>query len=175
MLIAFEGTAPAVGERVFIAPTAVLVGDVVVGEGSSIWFGAVLRGDLGPIRIGPDCNIQDNVVIHAETGRGTVLEERVSVGHGAILHDCRIGRSSLIGMGAVVLDGARIGPESIVGAGSVVREGFEVPARSLAAGTPASVRKPLEGAAADWIARGAQDYLDLVARYRGNFRILDER
>ena len=173
MLIAFEGIAPTIGENGFIAPTAVILGDVVIEDGVSVWFGAVLRGDLGPIRIGADSNIQDNVVVHAESARGTVLEDRVTVGHGAILHDCWIGRSSLIGMGAVVLDGARVGPESIVGAGSVVREGSEVPARSLAAGTPAKVRKPLEGAAADWIARGAQDYIDLVARYRGRYRILD--
>ena len=173
MLIAFEGIAPTLDGDVFIAPTAVVLGDVVLGDGVSVWFGAVLRGDLGPIRVGADSNIQDNVVIHAESGHGTVLEERVSIGHGAILHDCWIGRSSLIGMGAVVLDGARVGPESIIGAGSVVREGCEVPARSLAAGTPASVRKPLEGVAADWIARGAQDYIDLRARYRGNYRILD--
>ncbi len=173
MLIAFEGTAPKIGGNVFIAPTAVILGDVVIEDGVSVWFGAVLRGDLGPIRVGADSNIQDNVVIHAESEHGTVLEDRVTVGHGAILHDCWIGRSSLIGMGAVVLDGARIGPESIIGAGSVVREGCEVPARSLAAGTPASVRKPLEGTAADWIARGAQDYIDLMARYRGNYRILE--
>ncbi len=173
MLIAFEGIAPTIGENVFIAPTAVILGDVVIEDGVSVWFGAVLRGDLGPIRIGAESNVQDNVVIHAETRRGTVLEDRVSVGHGAILHDCWIGRSSLIGMGAVVLDGARIGPESVIGAGSVVREGCTVPARSLAVGTPASVRKPIEGTAADWVARGAQDYIDLRARYRGNYRILE--
>ena len=172
MLIEFEGKTPTVAESAFIAPTAVLLGDVVVEDGASIWFGAVLRGDLGPIRIGAESNVQDNVVIHAETARGTVLEPRVTIGHGAILHDCWIGRSSLIGMGAVVLDGARIGAESIIGAGSVVREGFEIPPRSLAAGTPASLRKPIEGNAAEWVERAAQDYIDLVARYRGNHRIV---
>lgn len=173
VLIEFEGLSPKVAESAFIAPTAVLLGDVEVGEGASVWFGAVLRGDLGPIRVGAESNIQDNVVMHAETETGTVLEERVTIGHGAILHDCWIGRKSLIGMGAVVLDGARVGPESIVGAGSVVREGFEVPARMLAVGAPATNKKPLEGAAAEWIERGAQDYIDLVKRYRGRFRVLD--
>ena len=114
VLIEFEGLSPKVAESAIIAPTAVLLGDVEIGEGASIWFGAVLRGDMGPIRVGAESNVQDNVVVHAETETGTVLEERVTVGHGAILHDCWIGRSSLIGMGAVVLDGARVGPESII-------------------------------------------------------------
>lgn len=165
-LLEFEGRKPIIADGVFLAPTAVLIGDVEVADGASIWFGAVLRGDLGPIRVGAESNIQDNVVIHAETGRGTVLEERVTIGHGVILHDCWIGRSCIIGMNAVVLDGARVGPESVVGAGSVVREGFEVPACTLAVGTPAAVKRTLEGNAADWVDRGAQDYIDLVKRYR---------
>ncbi len=173
VLVEFEGISPTVAATAFVAPTAVLVGDVHVGAGASIWFGAVLRGDLGPIRIGADANVQDNVVIHAETGNGTVLEDRVTVGHGAILHDCWIGAASLIGMNAVVLDGARVGPEAIVAAGSVVREGFEVPARTLAAGAPAVIKRSLEGEAARWIERGAQDYIDLVQRYRANHRVLD--
>ncbi len=173
VLVEFEGVTPDVDETAFLAPTAVLVGDVHVGAGASVWFGAVLRGDLGPIRIGADANVQDHVVIHAETGNGTVLEDGVTVGHGAILHDCWIGRASLIGMNAIVLDGARVGPEAIVAAGSVVREGFEVPARTLAAGAPAANKKAIEGEAARWIERGAQDYVDLVARYRGNWRVLD--
>ena len=162
----FEGRTPKIAATAFVASTAVLVGDVEIGAGASIWFGAVLRADLGPIRIGAGSNIQDNVVIHAETSNGTRLEERVTVGHGAILHDCRVGRASVIGMGAVLLDGSRIGPESVVAAGSVVREGFEVPTRTLAAGAPATIKKPLEGAAADWIERGAEDYIELVKRYR---------
>ncbi len=173
MLIEFEGIQPTVADTAFLAPTAVLVGDVHVAGGASIWFGAVLRGDFGPIRIGADANVQDNVVIHAETGNGTVLEDRVTIGHGAILHDCWIGAASLIGMSAVVLDGARVGPEAIVAAGSVVREGFEIPARTLAAGTPAAIKKALEGEAARWIERGAQYYIDLVARYRGNWRVVE--
>ena len=174
MLIEFEGHVPRVAASAFIAPTAVLLGDVEVADGVSVWFGAVLRGDFGPIRVGAESNIQDNAVIHTETAKGTTLEERVTVGHGAILHDCWIGRSCVIGMGAVLLDGARIGPESIIGAGSVVREGFEVPARTLAVGTPAANKKQLVGNAADWVDRGAQDYVDLVKRYRaGGYRVID--
>ncbi len=173
VLIEFEGKRPRIADSAFIAPTAVLLGDVEVGEGASIWFGAVLRGDMGPITIGPNCNVQDNVVIHAETANGTVLEENVTIGHGAVLHDCWVGRSSLIGMSAVVLDGARVGPEAIVGAGSVVREGFEVPERMLAVGSPAVNRKKIEGNAAHWIERGAQDYIDLVKRYGGEFRVIE--
>ena len=102
-----------------------------------------------------------------------MLEDRVTIGHGAILHDCWIGAASLIGMSAVVLDGARVGAEAIVAAGSVVREGFEVPARMLAAGAPAANKKVLEGEAARWIERGAEDYVKLVERYLGNWQVMD--
>src|SRR6186713_1833526 len=98
MLVEFEGRRPRVAKSAFLAPTAVLLGDVQVAENASIWFGAVLRADLAPIRIGSSSNIQDNVVIHADSTEGTFLEERVTVGHGAILHDCWIGKDSLIGI-----------------------------------------------------------------------------
>jgi carbonic anhydrase/acetyltransferase-like protein (isoleucine patch superfamily) len=98
MLVEFEGRRPRVAKSAFLAPTAVLLADVQVGENASIWFGAVLRADLAPIRIGSSSNIQDNVVIHADSTEGTFLEERVTVGHGAILHDCWIGKDSLIGI-----------------------------------------------------------------------------
>jgi gamma-carbonic anhydrase len=172
VLIEFEGKRPRVASTAFVAHTAVLLGDVEVAENASIWFGAVLRGDFGPIRIGPGCNVQDNVVIHAETGQGTVLQERVTVGHGAILHDCWIGKDSLIGMGAILLDRSRIGTGSLVGAGSVVKERFEVPDGTLAVGNPAINKKKLEGNSADWVARGADDYLRLIKRYADSSRIL---
>ena len=172
MLVEFEGRRPRIADTAFLAPTAVLIGDVEVLDEASIWFGAVLRGDLGPIRIGPGCNIQDNVVIHAETMTGTVLEDRVTVGHGAILHDCWIGKNSLIGMGAILLDRSRVGRGSLVAAGSVLKERFEVPEQMLAVGNPATNKKKLEGNAAEWVARGAEDYLTLVQRYRGRYRVL---
>jgi carbonic anhydrase/acetyltransferase-like protein (isoleucine patch superfamily) len=172
VLVELEGRRPHIAASAFIAPTAVLVGDVEVGENASVWFGAVLRADLAPIRIGPACNVQDNVVIHAETDQGTVLVERVTVGHGAILHDCWIGKDALIGMGAILLDRARVGAGALVGAGSVVKERFEVPAGMLAVGNPAVNKKRLEGTAAEWVARGADDYLQLVRRYAGRYRVL---
>jgi carbonic anhydrase/acetyltransferase-like protein (isoleucine patch superfamily) len=172
VLIEFEGNRPRIASSAFVAHTAVLLGDVEVAENASIWFGAVLRGDFGPIRIGPGCNVQDNVVIHAETGQGTMLQERVTVGHGAILHDCWIGKDSLIGMGAILLDRSRIGTGSLVGAGSVVKERFEVPDGTLAVGNPAINKKKLEGNSADWVARGADDYLRLIKRYADSSRVL---
>lgn len=172
VLVEFEGKRPRIAASAFVAPTAVLLGDVEVGENASIWFGAVLRGDLAPIRIGPGCNVQDNVVIHSETEQGTVLQERVTVGHGAILHDCWIGKDTLIGMGAILLDRSHIGSGCLVGAGSVVKERFEVPDGTLAVGNPATNKKKLEGNAAEWVARGADDYLHLIKRYAGGYRVL---
>jgi len=172
ILIEFENKRPRVAASAFVAPNAVMIGDVDVGENSSIWFGAVLRGDLAPIKIGPSCNLQDNVVVHSETEQGTVLQERVTVGHGAILHDCWIGRDTLIGMGAVLLDRSRIGAGCLVGAGSVVKERFEVPDGMLVVGNPAVIKKKLEGNAAEWVARGADDYLHLIKRYAAGYRVL---
>ena len=175
VLVEFEGKRPRIAATAFIAPTAVLIGDVEVAENASIWFGAVLRGDLAPIRVGPGCNIQDNVVVHSETENGTVLEERVTVGHGAILHDCWIGKNTLIGMGAVLLDRSHIGSGCLIAAGSVVKERFEVPDGMLVAGNPAVTKKKLEGNAAEWVARGADDYLHLIKRYAGGYRMLTDR
>lgn len=172
VIVEFEGRRPRIAESAFVAPTAVLLGDVEVGENASIWFGAVLRADFAPIRIGPGCNVQDNVVIHAETEQGTVLEDRVTVGHGAILHDCWIGKGALIGMGAILLDRSRVGSRSLVGAGSVLKEGFVVPDGTLAIGNPAVNKKALEGKATEWVARGADDYLQLIKRYAGHYRVL---
>jgi carbonic anhydrase/acetyltransferase-like protein (isoleucine patch superfamily) len=172
VIIEFEGRRPRIAPSAFLAPTAVLLGDVEVGENASIWFGAVLRADYAGIRIGPGCNIQDNVVVHAETEQGTYLEERVTVGHGAILHDCWIGKDALIGMGAILLDRSRVGARALIGAGSVVKERFEVPEETLAIGNPAVNKKKLEGRAAEWVARGADDYLKLIKRYAGNYRVL---
>ncbi len=166
VIVPFEGRLPRIAASAFIAQTAVLVGDVEIGEGASVWFGAVLRGDLGPIKIGARSNVQDNCVIHSETAEGTVLGEDVTIGHGAVLHDCRIGRGSLVGIKATVLDHAQIGEEVLIAAGSVVLAGFVAPDRSLVAGIPAVVKRTLEGDAASWVARAADDYTALQQRYR---------
>ncbi len=173
MLIEFEGKTPQVHESVFLAENAVLIGDVVVEEEASIWYGVVLRGDQSFIRVGPAVNVQDNTVIHADTEIGTILEERVSIGHGAVLHDTRICAGSMVGMNATLLHGSVIGAGSLVGAGSVVREGFEAPDGSVVAGVPAKVLKQIEGNAADWLIKGTDGYLDLKQRYAATARLVE--
>ncbi len=174
MLIEFEGRRPQVHESAFLAPTAVLIGDVVIGREASVWFGVVLRADLSAIRIGAYTNIQDNTVIHSDTEDGTVLGELVTVGHGAVLHDTTIGDRCMVGMKATLLHGSKIGAGSLIAAGSVVREGFEVPPGSIAAGIPAKVLKPLEGNAAAWLDRASEGYLELSKRYRSGARTIGE-
>ena len=171
IILEFQGRSPRIAASAFIAPNAVLVGDVEIGEATSVWFGAVLRADFGPIRIGKDCNVQDNVVAHAESPtEGLVVEDRVTVGHCAILHGAHIGRGCLIGMGAILLSGSRIGAGSFIAAGSVVREGAVIPAHTLAAGNPAVSKRKLDGRAAEWVALGADSYLALVQKYREGSR-----
>ena len=140
---------------------------MVIGDECSIWFGAVLRADLGPIRIGAHTNIQDNCVIHSETAAGTTVGERVTVGHGAVLHDCVIGDGSVIGMKSVLLVGCKIGGEALIAAGSVVRENDQVPDRVVVAGVPAKVKKELGGGALEFLERGHKDYLYLLRHYAG--------
>ena len=142
---------PRIAASAFIAPNATIVGDVEIADNVSIWFGAVLRGDFAPICIGRNCNIQDNVVAHAESREtGLVLNENVTVGHSAILHGELIEKDCLIGMGAILLSGSVIGAGSMVAAGSVVREYCKIPPNCLAAGNPAEVKKALQGNAARW-------------------------
>jgi carbonic anhydrase/acetyltransferase-like protein (isoleucine patch superfamily) len=167
MLIEFDGKRPRVGDEVFIAPTAVLIGDVQVGDRASIWFGAVLRGDFGGrIIVGAGCSVQDNVTIHVYGDVSTVLEENVTVGHGAVLEGCHIGAGSVIGMNAVVLPRARVGEQVMVAAGTVIPEGMEIPSRVLVAGVPAQIKKKLSGNALEWVGTAALDYQRIQARYR---------
>lgn len=165
-IVTFKGKTPRIGEGAFVAPTASLIGDVEVGAGASVWFGAVLRGDEAGIRIGAHTSVQDNVVIHVYKGHDTVIEDRVTIGHGAILEACHVGRGALIGMNAVVLDRAKIGQRAVVAAGSVVLEDQEIPADVLAAGVPAKVKKPLEGSAKTWSEISADAYVRLASDYR---------
>src|SRR5215470_13153945 len=144
-IVTYNGKTPRIGKGAFIAPTAALIGDVEIGDGASVWFGAVLRGDEAGIRIGAHTSVQDNVVIHVSEGLDTVIEDHVTIGHGAILEGCHIGTRALIGMNAVVLDKASVGARALVAAGSVVLEGQHVPEASLVAGAPAKVKKKLEG------------------------------
>lgn len=168
MLVEFEGYRPQVSPRAFIAPTAVLIGNVVVEDDASVWYGAVLRADHGEqgIVVGAGSSVQDNCVIHVATDKGTTIGKGVTVGHGAILEGCDIEDGALVGMNAVVLDHARLGARSLLAAGSTVLVGMEIPPDTLAAGSPARAKKSIEGGARWWIERSAAHYVDLARRYR---------
>ncbi len=127
----------------FIAPTAQIMGDVTIGEDSSIWYGTVVRGDESSIRIGRGSNIQDNSVVHTDVVYGVSIGDHVTIGHGCIIHGCEIGDETLVGMGAIVMDGARIGKRCIVAAGSLVLGGTQIPEGSMVMGSPAKVKRPL--------------------------------
>jgi carbonic anhydrase/acetyltransferase-like protein (isoleucine patch superfamily) len=165
MLITYNGKTPRVSEKAFLAPDATLIGDVTVEEGASIWFGARLRGDFGKIVIGACSSVQDNAVIHVLPGGATILEEHVTVAHGAVLHNCTLRKGCVVGMNAVVMDNAVIGEQAIVAAGSVVADGAEIPARHLAAGTPAVTKKELSGKALWWVEASSAAYVQLAENY----------
>lgn len=141
MIIDFEGLSPKIHPTAFIAPGAMIIGDVTIGEDSGVWFNCVLRADIDRIEIGARSNIQDGTVIHLDTGIPTIVGDDVTIGHAAIIHACTIGDGALIGMGAIILSGATIGEEAIVAAGTLVREGQDIPPRAVAMGVPAQVRR----------------------------------
>lgn len=168
MIYEFDSLRPWLAESVFVAPSADVIGNVVVGEHSSIWFGAVLRADSGAenaLRIGERTSVQDNCVIHVSTHRGTVIGNDVTIGHGAILEACTIHDRALIGMNAVVLEDVEVGEGALVAAGSVLTAGTRVPPGVLVAGTPARIKKEIAGDSAWWIARSAEHYVELAERY----------
>ncbi len=142
-LIPFLGTAPRVAEDVFVAEGAMVIGDVTIGRGSSVWYNAVIRADFERIEIGQNSNIQDTATLHADAGYPCILEDEVTIGHGAVVHGCHVGRGALVGINAVVLNGAEIGEGAIVGGGAVVGAGKRIPPRSLAVGVPAKVVREL--------------------------------
>lgn len=167
ILLPFRGKSPRIAESAFIAPNAVIIGDVVVEEEASVWFGAVLRGDdpENGIVVGARSSVQDNCVIHVGNWGPTIIGPQVTVGHGAVFESCTIGEGSLIGMNAVILQKAEIGRECVIAALSVVMEGAIIPDRSVVAGAPGRVRKTLEGSAAEWVTRSAGHYVDLSRSY----------
>ena len=165
-----SGKRPTVHPDAYIAPTAVLIGDVEVGAGASVWFGAVLRGDEAAIKVGEGANIQDNVVVHCAHDLPTLIERNASVGHSALLEGCVVEQGALVGMGATMLQRSRLGAGSMLAAGAVLGEGKSVPAGHLAAGVPATVRKPLDGSAQSWVGTTAKHYQDRAVRYRANLR-----
>lgn len=165
-LIVHHGVRPAVHPSAWIADGAWLIGAVEVGEESSVWFNAVLRGDINAVRVGRRTNIQDGSVLHVTKEYPVVVGDEVTVGHMAMVHGCRIGARSLIGMNAVVLDNAEVGEQSLVAAGALVRENFRVPAGTLVAGVPARVVRDLTDEEKDGIVRSAANYVGYAASYR---------
>jgi carbonic anhydrase/acetyltransferase-like protein (isoleucine patch superfamily) len=156
---------PRIHPDAFVAPTATIVGDVDVGAGASVWFGAVLRGDESWIRVGAGSSIQDNAVVHCSHDLPTVVGENVTVGHSALLEGCVIGDDALVGMGSIALQRSRLGAGSILAAGSLLREGQEIPAGKLAAGMPAEVKKDVESSSR-WRGRPTRVYRELASEYR---------
>ena len=164
MIMEFDGKVPKLGESVFVADNAMVIGDVEIGARSNIWFNTIVRGDVNTIRIGSDVNIQDACVLHVEKDLYPLfIEDGVALGHRAVVHGCRIKKGSLIGIGAIVLNGAEVGEESIVGAGAVVTPNTIIPPRTLALGTPAKPVRSLD-----------EKDLQMIRRTIGNYQTLKE-
>ena len=162
----FGGKSPVIGRAVFLADTASVIGDVEIGDETSIWYGTVIRGDVMPIRIGARTSVQDNTVVHVTAGRyGTTIGNDCTIGHGAIIHACTVEDFCLIGMGSVILDGARIGRGSLVGAGALVTPGTDIPPDSLVIGSPAKVKRQINEKEREQIVFGAAHYVELTRRY----------
>lgn len=156
---------PSIHAAALVAPNATVIGDVTVGSRTSIWPGAVLRGDYGRIRIGQNCSIQDNVIVHCSSDNAAVVGDGVTVAHNAIIHACRIGDECLIGAGAIIFDGARVGKHSIIGVGSVVLERRTIPTRSVAVGVPAQVTRRTTDDDVRMIRGSYRAYVKMAKRY----------
>jgi carbonic anhydrase/acetyltransferase-like protein (isoleucine patch superfamily) len=162
----FGSFEPKIHHTAYLADDAVVIGDVEIGEDSSVWFGAVVRGDVNYIRIGDRTNIQDNSVIHVTTHtHPTILEDQITVGHRVILHGCHVESDCLIGMGAILLDGVRVGRNSMVAAGSLVAPGTQIPSGVLAIGSPARVKRDLAAEELANLEYSWQSYVELKKRY----------
>jgi carbonic anhydrase/acetyltransferase-like protein (isoleucine patch superfamily) len=161
---------PQCAEGSWVAPNAVVLGSVSLAEGASIWFGAVLRGDNDPIRIGAGSNVQENAILHTDAGYPLTVGQECTVGHGAILHGCTIGDGSLVGMGATVLNGARVGRQCLIGANSLVTTNMVIPDGSLVLGAPAKVVRPLKPQELEMLAASAAFYRANANRLAGGLR-----
>lgn len=166
LLIPFDGHHPEVDADAWVARNATVIGRVKIAADANVWFGAVLRGDIDEIVLGPRSNLQDNTVVHTDLGSPAILGADVSVGHGAVVHGCRVEDHCLIGMNATVLTGAVIGTQSLVAAGAVVLEGTVVPPRSLVAGVPAKVRRELSDEEVERVGLNAAWYVPRAKLYR---------
>jgi carbonic anhydrase/acetyltransferase-like protein (isoleucine patch superfamily) len=167
MIAAYAGHTPRIDPSAFVVDNATVVGDVVIGPESSIWFGAVVRGDIHPIRIGARSNVQDNATLHVVGGKfATTLGDGVTVGHNAVVHGCTIEDGLLVGMGAIVLDDARVGAESLIAAGALVPPGMRVPRRSLVLGNPGRIVRQVSDDELERIRSSASNYVGYAKRYR---------
>lgn len=166
IVVPFGDKQPRIAPDAFIAPSATIIGDVTIAAGASVWFGAVLRGDVEPIVIGERSNVQDNAVIHCDPGHPATIGAGVTVGHLAIVHGATIGDNTLVGMGSTVMNGARVGAESVVGARALVAEGKEFPDRSLVVGMPARLVRELDSDSIARIYHSADTYAARAQRYR---------
>ncbi|WP_223590152.1 gamma carbonic anhydrase family protein [Neobacillus bataviensis] len=166
MKIPFNGKSPAIHESVFVAPGAYLVGDVQIGKDSTVWFNAVLRADEGPIIIGERCSIQDNTTIHLYEGFPVIIEDDVTVGHNVILHGCKVGRNSIIGMGSTLLDNVEVGEECIIGANTLLAGGIKIPPRSLVVGSPGKVVRELNEKDLQLLKMSSESYVQKGKEYK---------
>lgn len=165
MILPYKDKKPTIAPGVFIAPTATVIGDVEIAQGASIWFGAVLRGDMAPIRIGANTNIQDNCTIHTDAGKPALIGCHITVGHNAVVHGCTVEDRCLIGINAVVLNGAHIKTGCIIGAGAVIKEGQTAGPFQLLAGIPAAVKKNFGRDIHDFLDAVSGEYLEMAAAY----------
>ncbi len=169
MIRSFRGVTPRIHPSCFIEDSAQILGDVEVGEESSVWFNCVLRGDVDAIRIGKRTSIQDLSLVHVLANKyPTHVGDDVTVGHHVVLHGCRVGNRVLVGMGAIVMDDVTIGDDCVIGAGALITPGTQVPPGSLVVGSPAKVRRPITEEERQWIARSAQNYVRYTAEHKAS-------
>ncbi|MBQ0797966.1 MAG: gamma carbonic anhydrase family protein [Porticoccaceae bacterium] len=173
MIYEYDQHSPEIGDGVFVAPSADVIGQVVIGDHASIWFNAVVRGDTDRIYIGAGSNVQDNAVVHTDPGIQVRIGENVTIGHCAMVHGCTIGENSLIGINAVILNHARIGRNCLIGANALVPEGMEIPDNSMVLGTPAKIVRTLDEATVAGLAESAAGYRDKAAAFIRSLKVLE--
>ncbi len=165
----FRGHAPQLHPSCFVEDSAQVIGDVVLGEGASVWFNCVVRGDVNPIRIGARTNIQDLTMIHVQSHKfGTTIGEDVTVGHHVVLHGCTVGSRVLVGMGAILMDGVVVGDDCIIAAGALLTPGTQIPAGSLVLGSPAKVKRPLTAEERAHLVASAQNYVQYAQEHKAS-------
>lgn len=163
--LTYNNKSPRIGKESFVAENAVLVGDILIGDASSIWFGVSIRAENGPVRIGKRSNVQDNGVIHVDVGGECLIGDGVSIGHGAIVHGATVGENTLIGMGAILMNNCKIGRSCVLGAGTLVTQGTEIPDGSLVLGSPGTVKRKLTPTEVEGIHANAVNYDTLRKEY----------